>query len=224
MSFLNDLNYSNYYEVLDINSYASQDQIISAYIKTKKLYSPENNDLKKFFKAHEIEELIRMVDEAYYVLGEENSRNDYDSKIFGQTKRQSIEQMRKMKSAQNLAQKSNRHQNIAPSKSSSYVTEKTTHTTKFSTYEINENFEQKIETQEIFDGTFIAEVRKYKKISLESMGELTKITPSYLMAIESNDYESLPAPVFVRSYIKHVAKILELDPNKVSRSYMSLFK
>ncbi|HVK62501.1 MAG TPA: helix-turn-helix transcriptional regulator, partial [Bdellovibrionales bacterium] len=63
-----------------------------------------------------------------------------------------------------------------------------------------------------------------KNVSLERMSEVTRISKTYLSAVESNDYKNLPAAVFVRGFIVQVARALGLEDQKVANSYMKLFK
>lgn len=56
------------------------------------------------------------------------------------------------------------------------------------------------------------------------MSEATRISRTYLMAVEGNDYKSLPAAVFVRGFVVQMARVLGLDENKVASSYMKMFK
>ena len=55
-------------------------------------------------------------------------------------------------------------------------------------------------------------MRKYKKVKLEDFSQQTCISIRYLYAIENNNYNALPAAVFVRGYIHQYCKTLNLDP------------
>ncbi len=96
--------------------------------------------------------------------------------------------------------------------------------TSLSTYKLDDTFEAEISAATEFDGGFIQRVRLYKNISIDKMSDSTRISRPYLMAVETNNYKSLPAAVFVRGFVVQVARQLGLDDTKVASSYMKLFK
>jgi curved DNA-binding protein CbpA len=91
---------------------------------------------------------------------------------------------------------------------------------KLSVYEVKSEMEQEIVEQKNFDGPFLRKVRQYKGINIDQLSKETRISRSYLAAVEGDDFEALPAPVFVRGFIVQVARILGLDENLVATSYM----
>lgn len=96
--------------------------------------------------------------------------------------------------------------------------------TSLSSYEIDEPFEAQISTQEFFDGVFLGKIRKYKKVKIEDFSQKTCISQKYLYAIEDNNYNALPAPVFTRGYVVQYCKFLDLDANKVVPTFMKLYQ
>lgn len=84
-------------------------------------------------------------------------------------------------------------------------------------------------TKEISDetdwrGSFIRKVREARRISVEEVAEFTKIKRTYIDAIENEEYDRLPAPVFVRGFIIQVAKMLRLPHDKVSTAFMARYQ
>jgi len=53
---------------------------------------------------------------------------------------------------------------------------------------------------------------------------MTKVSKMYLQAIESEDYDHLPAPVYVRGFVFQYAKCLKLKPENVANSYVARMK
>lgn len=72
-----------------------------------------------------------------------------------------------------------------------------------------------------WSGKFIRKVRETKRISLEEIAEYSRISRSYLIAIEEEQLKKLPAPVFVRGFVTQVAKYLKLPAEKVVPAYMA---
>jgi cytoskeletal protein RodZ len=50
------------------------------------------------------------------------------------------------------------------------------------------------------------------------------VNPTYLRFIEDDDFENLPAPVYVRGFVSAYARCLGLDPARVVTDYMERFE
>jgi hypothetical protein len=96
--------------------------------------------------------------------------------------------------------------------------------TPFGTYTIDDAIEQEIASATNFDGAFLQKIRLYKNVSIDRISDASRVSRPYLTAIESNDYKSLPAAVFVRGFLVQIARTLGLDETKVAASYMKMFK
>ncbi|MBI4301934.1 MAG: helix-turn-helix domain-containing protein [Chloroflexi bacterium] len=64
-------------------------------------------------------------------------------------------------------------------------------------------------------GEILKEARQRQGLSLDEVSEATKIRLSYLEAIEAEDYDRLPAPVYVRGFLRSYALFLGLDPERI---------
>src|SRR6185312_11288090 len=96
--------------------------------------------------------------------------------------------------------------------------------TRLSVYEVKPDVEKEIAAQTVFDGPFLRKIRQYKNINLDQLSKETRISRSYLAALEADDYEALPAPVFVRGFIAQISRLLGLAENATIASYMARFK
>ncbi len=204
---------SNYYEVLDVAINAAPIEIERAYQKAKALYSPDNADSRETFSPDELKELQTMVEEAFKTLSDLMRRKAYDEG----------------RSRQNA---SGRLGDVV-NETDDYVVRKRKDAvplgvgmgkTQFSTYKVDSNIEAEISDSENFSGPFLKKIRTYKQVSLDHMCDATRISRHYLIAVEEEDAKNLPAPVFVRGYVVHIAKLLGLDENKVAGSYMKNIK
>lgn len=70
-------------------------------------------------------------------------------------------------------------------------------------------------------GITLRRVREARGVSIEELSEYTKISKTYLMALEEESFSKLPAPVFLRGFVIQVAKFLKLPHDKVATAYMS---
>jgi hypothetical protein len=72
-------------------------------------------------------------------------------------------------------------------------------------------------------GGVLKRLRESCDASLEEVAAITKINKRYLRAIEENEYEVLPALVYVRGFVHEYARVLGLDPKTVARGYLKLY-
>jgi len=71
-----------------------------------------------------------------------------------------------------------------------------------------------------FTGALLRAVRESQGVSLAEISKRTKIGRSYLEAMEADAFKDLPAVVYVRGFTAEVAKLLGLDPEQASRTYV----
>ena len=75
-----------------------------------------------------------------------------------------------------------------------------------------------------WSGSFLKKVREAKKISLEDLSDYTRISRIYLHAIEQEDFQKLPAVVYVRGFLQQIAKRLKLPAEPLSLHYLERYK
>ena len=68
-------------------------------------------------------------------------------------------------------------------------------------------------------GAALCAARESLGITCREVAEALNLPLRAVEALEVNDYEKLPAPVFTRGYIRAYAKLLELDPDPVVARY-----
>lgn len=235
---------TNYYEILEVDRDAPQNEIHTAYQRAKATYSSDNPALYSMFSKEEARELLRMIDEAYAVLGNHNERKLYDQSLGTQsTQAQPVQTSAPTPPPQPYSQTAvttpsalpefANTENV-PSFGESYIVRKRetpkpnlppgTGRTSLSTYQINDGTEKEIAAAEDWDGAYIKKVRTYKNISIEQVSEATRISKTYLNAVEKDDFASLPAAVFVRGFIVQIARILGVNENKVATAYLKNLK
>ena len=70
-------------------------------------------------------------------------------------------------------------------------------------------------------GELLRERREARGFSLQSVSSTTKIREHILAALESGAYECLPAPVFVRGFLRTLARQLGLDAEELLALYVA---
>lgn len=68
-------------------------------------------------------------------------------------------------------------------------------------------------------GDLLRNAREKKSLSLERVEADTRIRYKFLLALENEDYGALPAPAYVRGFLKTYAAYLGLDPQQVLALY-----
>lgn len=91
-------------------------------------------------------------------------------------------------------------------------------------YVINAEFEKEIDNSTDFTGDYLRKIREYKSVDLDRLSDMTKVSRLYLQAIESEDFDKLPASVYVRGFVFQYAKCLKLKPEVVANSYVARMK
>jgi hypothetical protein len=76
----------------------------------------------------------------------------------------------------------------------------------------------------VFDiGSSLREARTRQGLDFPELEELTKIRPKYLRALEDEQFEILPAPTYVRGFLRSYADALGLDGQPFVDEYNSRF-
>lgn len=72
-------------------------------------------------------------------------------------------------------------------------------------------------------GGQLREAREERGWSLDDVARLTKLKRSVLLAIENNDFASLPAGLYRKAYLRIVASEVGLDPLQISREFDAIW-
>lgn len=239
--------YSNYYDLLEVSPNASSREIQDAFKRAKTTYSQDNPALYSMFSREEAQELMKLIDEAYEVLSNQHSRKAYDQQILlgpptnvpgapavpehtdpkfnipeaeptAFTEQSEESRWREAPPAFSEPAAGNVKIKLKPQPKAGMAQ------TPYSEYKIDSEFEKEVENCTQFDGPMLQKIRVYKNLSLDNMSAATRVSRTYLAALENMDLKTLPAPVFVRGFVNQVAKILNLEEKRVINSYMQALK
>lgn len=211
----------NYYEILEISSTATPEEIHQGYLRAKNAYSQDSLALYSLMSKEECENILELIDEAYTVISDPHKRRKYDearginldlSDSFRQQSRLSSVGFTKEDEDHKIGKPS---ETTGPQSMQKIVAQK-----KFQlNYDVNEEFEKEIEQTTEFSGEFLKKVREYKGVDINRMSEMTKVSKTYIKNIEEEDTTRLPAIVYVRGFVYQYAKCLKLNPDLVATSY-----
>jgi len=79
---------------------------------------------------------------------------------------------------------------------------------------------REINAETEFTGRLLAKVREARGVELEEIAKATKISVTYLKAIEAEAFSELPALVYARGFVQELAKYLKLDAAQVTKTYL----
>jgi curved DNA-binding protein CbpA len=200
----------SYYDVLELSTHCSHQEVTSAYEKLKMTYASDNPAIYTIFSPEEAKDMLRLIEEAYAVLSNKALRTQYDGKIT-QTSKPAEPNLTLVP---NFSKK--KHQLSTPDAKSSVFSKPT--------FKEDSAFEIEIQSCRNWTGELLRKVREYKNWPLDQLAERTKISAYYIQAIENVEPKGLPASVFVRGYVSQLCKVYALDEKIVCESYMREFK
>ena len=191
----------NYYQVLEIPEHASTDDIYQGYVRAKGAYSQESSAVYSLINQEECKKMLDNIEEAYSILSEPQKRMQYDN-------------------ARGLNQK-NITQNIQEEKKETKNLDKIVAKNRYAlNYEIDDEFEKVLESTTEFTGSLLKKIREYKNIDISRMADMTKVSKTYIVNIENEKIQHMPALVYVRGFVYQYAKCLRLKPDLVASSYI----
>ena len=68
-------------------------------------------------------------------------------------------------------------------------------------------------------GVLLQQGRKDVDLSISDVASILHISEEYVEALESDQYELLPAPIYVKGYIRNYAKLVQIDSEKIVQIY-----
>src|SRR6185436_2677405 len=68
-------------------------------------------------------------------------------------------------------------------------------------------------------GGFLRDLRARRGVSLDEIARKTRVAPRYLEALEADAFEDLPAPVFIRGFIRAYCQALGESPHEALSYY-----
>jgi flagellar biosynthesis protein FlhG len=73
-------------------------------------------------------------------------------------------------------------------------------------------------------GKTLKGMRERQGVSLQEIADRTRINMTYLLSIEEDNFRTLPAEVYLRSYISQYAQMLQWDSKKILEGYLKSYQ
>lgn len=197
-----------FYELLELDPQGDELQLERAYRIARATYEPTSVATYSILSEQENAEILRRVEEAYAVLSDARNRREYDLRL------RRTERERSPRAPQLAGLKS-------PKARSEPVPVWSGEPLRPAAIEIDESLEPE---DGVYDGAVLRRIRLELGIELEEIATITKVNSHYLESVEKDRHADLPSGVYVRGFIKELAKCLGLDPVEVSESYMKAYE
>lgn len=200
-----------YYEILRVPEDADALEIKRAYHEALDLYEENSLATYTLFSDEQREALLQAIETAYYTLSDENRRSAYHQRLVNaerfvaDSKGDMPEKENGARSGSSIAQK--------PRNLVAWVK------TRIKEADIAAMIDD-IQGKELISGHDLKQLRIKLDITHSEIYEITRISRSMLTMIEENQYDSLPAEVFLKSFLKSYAGILQIDSYRVVEGYL----
>jgi curved DNA-binding protein CbpA len=236
------------YDILELTPDATPQEIRSAYLRLKSAYGKDNIAHYSVFSRDETEQMLQNVENAYMVLSNPEKRRSYDENqgfrapsaspsmdLFGTPSPVAMNSAQlagmtssPMTGSSPLVSSSDFADPFAPapvaqpapSANFTQIQSPTIQSLQNSLDHVMNDIDHVIRSEQMWSGPAIRRIREAKRISLEDLSDYTRISRSYLHALEEENYGKLPAVVYVRGFLQQVSRRLKLPHDLVSRQYL----
>lgn len=234
----------NYYDVLEIQTDATPQEVREAYLRLKSAYRQGSLAAYSLVSEDETGEILRKVEDAFQILSHSEKRKEYDKTLgyigfeFPTEKVPSKEKIVSIDRVPPMEEQTTDDLLIPPSTDFSHS--HSHHPPPFPTLPKNEPqipqtpqtsaaqndqiIQQWVLNETEWRGELIRKIRELRKVGLEDLASRTKIQRKYLRAIEEENYKELPAIVFVRGFLNQLSRELKLPSDRVVTAYLDRYK
>jgi flagellar biosynthesis protein FlhG len=181
----------DYFEILEVSRDASPDDIERAYRLAQTTWADDSLAGYSVFGDGDSETLRERIESAYRVLSNPASRSAYAASLSGEEV--PVPQVEEFASADAI-----------PTGALASVDE----------------FGDLEDDSRDFDGARLRRARMSQGMEIEEISAITKVSSNYLLCLEQERFEELPAPVYVRGFVMAYANCVRLDATRVAASYM----
>jgi len=237
---------TDYYSLLRIPPQASKLDIINAYRHAKLTFRKDALAVYSLYSEEELAEIRLEVDKAYAILSDREKRRTYDAEhgyapVVAELENAEQPDEEQPDDEKLQATERSLSEDIESADEDALVDEAGTdkpesapggpgkrwgdnvvrlHSRKQRDHD--PDLERRIQHAEEFTGSLLREVREYRGVELRDVAEHTRISISYLRAIEEEDIPSLPARAYLKGYIGQYAAEIDLEPHRVVQGYPPL--
>lgn len=198
------------YELLEIPYNATVKEIQVAYGKLLEPYLETSPLTLSLYTKEEREGIRDKLEDAYKRLINTGLRQRYDDDLIG-------------KGRMNPEQRVEEYGEPASESSGSFPIPGggTAHAGEEAPARPVRNLEAILDEIREFDGKALKRIREARGISIAEIVSETNIRTWYIECVEAERFDALPAPIYLRGFLKQIAQYLGLDPQRVLTDYLT---
>ncbi|MEE9292065.1 MAG: helix-turn-helix domain-containing protein [Acidobacteriota bacterium] len=226
-----DLEAIDHYRVLEVAPKATPKEVQSAYQLLKKTFDPETTHLSPVLEAQGLREMLARIEAAYRTLIFLESRATYDQqmRISGLVQQADMPEPDGREATPSPAPPAVPEENVTASATEEAASDSADSVPGGDAAAAPANPSPRDATEPIepaparpvpSTGAQLRDVRKGLGLTLDAIAEETKVRPAHLDSIEREQFGDLPAPVFVRGFLREYSRCMGLPADEVIRRYM----
>jgi transcriptional regulator with XRE-family HTH domain len=200
----------DWYVLLGVDPSASSFEINHAYKELCQLYREDSLASYSFFTRKEREHLLAKLEEAHATLMDEEKRFQYDRALAQRDVPPGETPFRGVRKT---------FQRVSTSR---HFTQHALLTIRGELKEMASSnpVVQEILNRDVLSGKDLKAMRDELGVSLEAIAEMTRVRRVFLRALEDDEFEKVPSPMFLKSFLKAYAQCLGLDAEHVAGRYL----
>jgi DnaJ-class molecular chaperone len=201
----------NYYEILKIPYNARTPDIKQAYEDAIEMYDENSLVTYALFPDEQRNALLQVIDEAFHTLANKDKRAVYDHMLISSRQvdaQQFSKKLKNLPAPLHEVDVNSAHRDLK-----NWVKQKSKES----------NIRQlttEILSKSLVSGEDLRQLREALGINIVEIFEQTRISKITLERIEQNRYADLPAEIFLKSFLKSYAKILQIDAQRIVEGYL----
>lgn len=203
----------SYYDILELTADATPQEIRSAYLRLKSSYGKDNIANYSVYSREETDQLLQNIEESYLILSNPERRKVYDLSHQGHSTINSPQAEHSSFRAETAPVP------VIPAISGAAPT--SPYADPFFAQSETDGF---VASEQEWSGGSIKRIRETKRITIEDLADYTRISKNYLIALEEESYQKLPAIVYVRGFLQQISKRLKLPADLVVKKYIERLK
>jgi len=200
----------NYYQILKLLPDATPGAIHRAYREALTVYDEDALATYSLFSEDQRKLILQTISEAYRTLSNENKRTAYNQMLIdtGQVDAAVFS----TKELKHLAA-------LADDKEVSKIQSLSAWVNKRSNEKEVKAVKDDIRSKDWVSGSDLKKFREILGIGPDEIYEITRISGSMLKLIEENQFDGLPADIYLKQFLRSYAETLQLDPQRVVEGY-----
>ena len=200
----------NYYQILKLLPDASPGAIHRAYREALTVYDEDALATYSLFSEDQRKLVLQTIAEAYRTLSDENKRTAYNQMLIdtGQVDA-AVFSTKELKQLAALAD----DKEVPNNQSLSAWVKKRSDEKEVKAVK------DYILSKDWVSGSDLKKFREILGIEPDEIYEITRISGSMLKLIEENQFDGLPADIYLKQFLRSYAETLQLDPQRVVEGY-----